>query len=95
MNPKIEVIFVHTIIGVIFKYMLQVKDIKHLFDNNVGILSHMKTYYGCYEWKKKWQVTYAYIIMPKQFFDPNTFIQTSHDNNKVWNKIIKYLIDTM
>jgi len=69
MNPKVQAIFVHTIIGVIFKYMFQVKEIKHLFDNNVGILGHMKAYYGCYEWEKKWQLTHPYIIMPKQFFD--------------------------
>ncbi len=49
MNPKVQAIFVHIITGVIFKYMLQVKDIKHIFDNNVGILGHMKVYYGCYE----------------------------------------------
>jgi hypothetical protein len=45
------------------------EDIKHLFDNNVGILGHMKAYYGCYEWKKKWQLTYPYIIMLKQLFE--------------------------
>jgi hypothetical protein len=69
MNPKVQAIFVHIITGVIFKYMLQVKDIKHIFDNNVGILGHMKVYYGCYEWKNKMQLTYPYIIMPKQFFE--------------------------
>jgi hypothetical protein len=40
--------------------MFQVKEIKHLFDNNVGILGHMKAYYGCYEWKKK-MATYISI----------------------------------
>jgi hypothetical protein len=29
--------------------MLQVKNAKHLFDNNVNVLGHIKAYYGCYE----------------------------------------------
>jgi hypothetical protein len=45
-NPNAQAIFIHTIVNVIFKYMVQVKDTKHLFDNNVGVLGHIKTYYN-------------------------------------------------
>ncbi len=40
-NPKAQAIFVHIIVNVIFKYMLQVKNTKDLFNNTysfVGML---------------------------------------------------------
>jgi NADH:ubiquinone oxidoreductase subunit 6 (subunit J) len=48
-NPKAQAIFVHVIVNVIFKYMLQVKYTKNLSNNNFGVLSHIKVHYGCYE----------------------------------------------
>jgi hypothetical protein len=48
-NSKVQAIFVHTIVNVIFKYMLWVKNTKDLFDKNVGVPSHIKAHYGCYE----------------------------------------------
>ncbi len=59
-NPKAQAIFVHTIVDVIFKYMLYAKNTKDLSDNNVGVLGHIKTHYGCC---KKWQLTHPHIIM--------------------------------
>ncbi len=51
-NPKFQAIFVHTIINVIFKYMLQEKNTKELFNNNFGVIGHIKAHYGCYETTK-------------------------------------------
>jgi len=34
-NPKAQAIFVHKIVNVIFKYMLQVKNTKDLSNNNL------------------------------------------------------------
>jgi hypothetical protein len=51
-KSKVQAIFVHTIVNVIFKYMLQVKDSKDLFDENGGVPSHIKVHYGCYETTK-------------------------------------------
>ncbi len=48
-NPKVQAIFVHTIVNVIFKYMLQMKNIDDLFNNNVGVFGHIKVHYGCYK----------------------------------------------
>jgi hypothetical protein len=48
-NPKVWAIFVHTIVYVIFKYMLHVKNTKDLSNNNVGVLNHTKAHYGCYK----------------------------------------------
>jgi hypothetical protein len=51
-KSKAQAIFVHTIVNVIFKYMLQVKNTKDLFDKNVGVPSHIEIHYGCYETTK-------------------------------------------
>ncbi len=53
-NPKAQAIFVHAIVNVNFKYILQVKNTKDLSNNNFGTLDHIKTHYGCYETAKKW-----------------------------------------
>jgi hypothetical protein len=60
-NPKAQVIFVHTIVNVIFKYMLYVKNTKDLFNNNVGVLGQNSLWMlqNC----KKWQLTHPHIIM--------------------------------
>jgi hypothetical protein len=52
-NPKAQAIFVHTIVNVIFKYMLQIKNTLDLSNNNFGVFSHIKAHYGCYETTKK------------------------------------------
>ncbi len=42
-NLKAQAIFVHAIVNVIFKYMLQVKNTKNLSNNNFGVLNDIKT----------------------------------------------------
>jgi hypothetical protein len=45
--------FTHAIIDAIFKYILHMKTKKHSYeDNNIGVLRHIKVYYGCYETRK-------------------------------------------
>jgi hypothetical protein len=58
-NPKVQAIFVHAIVNVIFNYMLQVKNIDDLFNNNVGVFGHIKPHYGCYKTAKN----ISHIIM--------------------------------
>ncbi len=64
-NPKVQAIFVHTIVNVIFKYMLQVKNIDDLFNNNVGVFGHIKAHYGCYKTTKNGNlhITHYYDLM--------------------------------
>ncbi len=55
-NPKPQAIFAHTIVNVIFKYILQVRNTKDLSNNKFGVIGHIKAHYGCYEIAKR--VTY-------------------------------------
>jgi hypothetical protein len=62
-NPKARAIFVHTIVNVIFKYILQMKNTKDLFNNNFGALVHKKNSLWILWNYKKWHLTYPHIIM--------------------------------
>jgi hypothetical protein len=63
MNLKAQIAFVHIIVNVIFKYMLQVKDTKHLFDNKVGRLNHIKACYGCYHETTKNGILHIHTLL--------------------------------
>jgi hypothetical protein len=73
-NPKARAIFVHIIVNVIFKYMLQVKNTKVLYNNNFGVISHIKSYYGCYEIAKNGSLHMHTLLWFNDFPDPNTLV---------------------
>jgi hypothetical protein len=80
-NKKTQAIFVHTIVNVIFKYMLQVKNIDDLFNNNVGVFGHIKVHYGCYKTTKNGNLhTIHTLLCFNNFLDPNTLIQALQDD---------------
>jgi hypothetical protein len=78
-NPKAQAIFVHTIVNVIFKYMLQVKNTKDLSNNNFGVFSHIKVHYGCYETAKNGSLHIHTLLWFNDYLDPNTLVQTLID----------------
>jgi hypothetical protein len=41
-NPKVQAIFVHILINVVFKYMLQVKHSKIITNTNPCVFGHIK-----------------------------------------------------
>jgi len=79
-NPKAQAIFVHIIVNVIFKYMLQVKNTKDLSNNNFGVISHIKAYYGCYEIAKNGSLHMHTLLWFNDSQDPNTLVQTLLDD---------------
>jgi hypothetical protein len=79
-NPKAQAIFVHIIVNVIFKYMLQVKYTKNLSNNNFGVLSHIKVHYGCYEIVKNGSLHIYTLLWLNDYPNPKTFIRTLHDD---------------
>ncbi len=91
-NPKTQAIFVHTIVNVIFKCMLQVKNIDDLFNNNVGVFGHIKVHYGCYKTTKNGLHIHT-LLCCNNFPNPNTLIQALQDDEIFWQNIINYLND--
>jgi len=79
-NPKVQAIFVHTILNPIFKYMLQVKNTNNLSNNNFGVFSHIKVYYGCYETIKNGNLCIHTLLWLNDYPNPKTLIQTLHDD---------------
>ncbi len=92
-NPKAQAIFVHTIVNVIFQYMLQVKNTKNLFNNNFGVLSHIKIHYGCYEIVKNGSLHIHTILWLNDYPNPKTLVQTLHDDKIFRQNMINYLND--
>jgi hypothetical protein len=61
MNPKAWGNFMHILMKVIFKYMLQVKYTNNNNNNNACVFNNIKAYYGCYEttsWQVDWTSTH-------------------------------------
>jgi hypothetical protein len=79
-NPKAQAIFVHAIVNVIFKYILQVKNKKDLSNNNFGVLNHIKTHYGCYEITKNGGSHIHTLLWLNDSLDPNKLVQTLLDD---------------
>jgi hypothetical protein len=92
-KSKAQVIFLHIIVNVIFKYRLQIKNTKDLFNNDFGVLGHIKAHYGCYEIAKNGNLHIHTLLWFNDFLDPNTFIQTLHDDNIFRENMINYLND--
>jgi hypothetical protein len=90
-NPKAQAIFVYTIVNVIFKYMLQVKNTKDLSNNNFGVLGHIEAHYGCYETTKNGSLHIHTLLWLNDFLDPNTLIQTLLDDDIFQQNTINYL----
>jgi hypothetical protein len=78
-KSKAQAIFIHTIVNVIFKYMLQVKNTHDLSNKNVDVPSHIKAHYGCYETTKNDSLYIHILLWFNDFLNSNTFIQTLHD----------------
>jgi hypothetical protein len=52
-------------------------------DNNIGVLHHIKAYYGCYETRKNGSLCiHTNVLWLNDTSDPNTFMQTLHDDEK-------------
>ncbi len=52
-NPKAQVIFIHTIVNAIFKYIMQLNEnTKKLSNNNIEVFGHIKAHYDYYETTK-------------------------------------------
>jgi len=79
-NPKVQVIFVHTIVNAIFKYMLQVKNTKDLSNNTFGVFSHIKAHYGCSKIAKNGSLHIHTLLWFNDYLDPNTLVQTLLDD---------------
>jgi hypothetical protein len=92
-NPKAQAIFVHDIVNVIFKYMLQVKKTKNSSNNNFGVLNHIKVHYGCYEIVKNGSLHINTLLWLNDYPNPKTFIQTLHDDKIFRQNMINYLND--
>jgi hypothetical protein len=73
MNSKAQAIFVHTLVDAIFTYMLQVKD-KKTKNKQIGVLGHIKTYYGCYETTKNGSMHIHSLLWFNNSHDPNTLV---------------------
>jgi hypothetical protein len=80
MNPKPQEIFVHTFVDAIFTYMLQVKDKKQTINNKIDVLTHIKTYYKCYETTKNGSLHIYSLLWFYDSLDLNTFVQMLCDN---------------
>jgi hypothetical protein len=92
-NPKAQTIFVHTIVNVILKYMLQVKNKKELSNNNFGVLDHIKPHYGCYKTIKIGSLHMHTLSWLNDYLDPNTLLQTLLDYEIFQQNMINYLSD--
>jgi len=91
MNPKAWGIFMHILMNVIFKYMLQVKDTKKKINNNACVLNNIKAYYGCYEttsWHSRLNI--HTLLLFNNWLDPS-LIHALQDNENFQDKMINYL----
>jgi hypothetical protein len=79
-NPKAQAIFVHIIVNIIFKYMLQIINPKDLSNNNFGVIGHIKAYYGCYETTKNGSLHMHTLLWSNDSPNPNTLVQTLFDD---------------
>jgi hypothetical protein len=79
-NSKVQAIFVHIIVDVIFKYMLQVKNTKDLSNNNFGVIGHIQAYYGCYETVKNGNLHMHTLLWFNDSPNPNTIVKTLFDD---------------
>ncbi len=79
-NSKAQVIFVHIIINVIFKYKLQVKKLRIYSTTNFDVFNHIKVHYGCYEIAKNGNLHIHTLLWLNDFLDSNTLIQMLHDD---------------
>jgi hypothetical protein len=71
-NSKAQVIFIDIIVNVIFKYGLQIKIAKDLFNNDFSVFGHIKAHYGCYEIAKNGNLNIHTLLWINDFLDPNT-----------------------
>jgi hypothetical protein len=71
-NPNVQVIFVHSIVNVVFKYMSQVKNTKDLSNNNFGIFNPIKVHCGCYEIAKNGNLHIHALLWFNDSLGPNT-----------------------
>jgi hypothetical protein len=92
-KSKAQAIFVHTIVNVIFKYILQVKNTKDLSNNNFGVLGNIKAHYGCYEIAKNGSLHIHTLLWLNGSLDPNTLVQTLLDDEIFRQNMINYLND--
>jgi hypothetical protein len=69
-NSKNQVIFVHVIVNIIFKYRLQV----YIYITNFCVIGHIKVNYGCYELAKNDNLHIHTLSWFNEFPNPNTLI---------------------
>jgi hypothetical protein len=90
MNPKAWGNFMHILMNVIFKYMLQVKDTKINNNNDACVFNDIKAYCGCYEttsWHSRLNI--HTLLWLNNSLDP-TLIHALQDNEIFQDTMINY-----
>jgi hypothetical protein len=94
MNPKAQVVFLHLQLLTPFLNTCYMWKQKHSYeDNNIGVLCHIKVYYGCYKIRKNGSLCiHTNLLWLKDTSNPNTFMQTLHHDEKIqeWNHYKKH-----
>jgi hypothetical protein len=91
MDLKAQSIFVHTLVNAIFTYMLSMKDKKQTINNKIGVLAHIKAYYGCYETSKNGSLHMYSLLWLNDSSYPNTLVQMLFNNEGFQKHMINYL----
>jgi len=86
-NPKVQAIFVHVLVNVIFKYTLQVNNNNNNNNTNTSVLGQIKVYYGCYETMKNGSLHIHTLLWFNDYQIPTNWFKcyiTMKTSKKTW-----------